>query len=87
MTTYYPEILPKNGYPVGTLCEYCQNAIPDKRGHGCSWSRAFQPVKDWIATTVVRGYKDRNIQSFCVHECPEFLEEPYRPEYPEEEWL
>jgi hypothetical protein len=51
------------------------NAVPDKDGEkGCSWSRKFIPVPGWEAIpTKLRVMKsEREEDSFCVTECPEF---------------
>lgn len=32
-----------------SLCWECAHAVPDTRGHGCSWSRDFEPVEGWTA--------------------------------------
>lgn len=55
--------------PSATLCWRCQNAVPDRKGHGCSWSRSFVPVKGWTVT--VRD--KRQDRSYTVLECPEFV--------------
>lgn len=75
MQTYYPKISKRSTYPTGTLCFWCQHSIPDQRGHGCSWSRELRPVAGWIATHVVRKRTKRDEESYCVHECPQFVEE------------
>ena len=58
------------------LCWYC-----DKAGGKCSWSRDFTPVQGWKAKptkvpayTTGNGKKKKKIylDSFEVHECPEF---------------
>lgn len=83
MKTYYPAISKKQKYPIGTLCEFCANAIPDAKGHGCSWSRDFVPVDGWIATPVLRPIGPKTMQTYCVHECPQLIEEPERTESPD----
>lgn len=50
-----------------TLCWDCANAVPDKKGHGCSWSRDLIPVKGWTAK---QG--KYNQSSYRVEKCPEF---------------
>ena len=84
MKTYYPKLAKNQAYPIGTLCEFCRNSIPDNKGHGCPWSRMFQPVEGWIATPVSRLFGGRPQQTYCVHECPSFLEEPERLVQPEQ---
>lgn len=60
-----------------TICWKCQNAVPDKHGRGCSWSRNLEPVEGWKAleTSVIRwdGGVRREIMSALVVECPEFI--------------
>lgn len=53
-----------------TLCWDCEKAQQK-----CSWSRHFKPVKGWqaIPTRVnIGGEKRVYVNSFDVHECPEF---------------
>lgn len=56
------------------LCGNCIHAVPDDRGHGCSWSIAFEPVPGWTATeTRIRGYvKDTFSKTYDITACPEF---------------
>ena len=82
MKTYYPAVAKNQKYPIGTLCEFCANAIPDANGHGCSWSRDFAPVEGWIATPVLRPIGPKIMQTYCVHEFPQLIEEPERAESP-----
>lgn len=58
-----------------TLCWYCQNAVPDAYGNGCSWSRKLHPVDGWRATerTLMYDYKPK--VSYIVHWCPEYKRE------------
>ena len=60
-----------------TICWKCQNAVPDKHGRGCNWSRNLEPVDGWKAleTSVIRydGGVRREIMSALVVECPEFI--------------
>lgn len=68
----------QNGKP--TLCWWCQNAVPSaERGHGCSWSRAAQPVPGWTAErrdVLMQGAGKRNarrvVESYLVTACPLF---------------
>lgn len=63
----------------GSLCWYCENAVPNPRTHkGCSWSRDFKPVDGWeaISVTIPTYGKIHDCESFCVISCPEFLQEP-----------
>ena len=79
MKTYYPSVPKNQAYPTWTLCGFCQHSVPDFRGHGCTWSRHSQPVEGWIATPVRRRFGKNEVTAYCVHECPQFLEEPPRP--------
>lgn len=76
MRTYYPKPTMPTGVLAGTLCEWCRNSVPDLKGCGCSWSRKQQPVDGWIATPTVRRNSSFVMESFCVHECPSFQEDP-----------
>lgn len=55
-----------------TLCWGCANCY-----NGCSWSRKFEPVDGWKAIPTSKGvtYGDRKkeVKSFFVVECPEFV--------------
>lgn len=71
----------QNGLPIGTLCTYCQNAVPSPRKRkGCSWSVDFAPVDGWKAISVTRhlSYKNEPFETYCVVKCPLFDEERYR---------
>ena len=46
-----------------TLCWRCNNTCG-----GCSWTKSFQPVKDWKAIKTIVDEND----SFMVMKCPEF---------------
>ena len=35
---------------LANICFDCKNAVPDKEGPGCEWSRKFEPVPGWTAT-------------------------------------
>lgn len=65
----------------GTLCWKCKNAVPDKNGHGCNWSRKRQPVEGWVAKeTKLKMYKNEQgeevyTKSYHVILCPEFEED------------
>lgn len=53
-----------------TICWGCQNY------NKCSWAKGT-PVKGWEATptVIVNDYGNRveKVESFCVHNCPEYL--------------
>ena len=55
-----------------TICWRCQNFSK------CSWSKG-KPVDGWKATkTIIKnnlGYTIDEVQSYCVHECPQFVED------------
>lgn len=59
-----------------TLCWKCANAVPDSNGHGCPWSRSFEPVEGWVAEPASyisnRMGKRVEIQSYEVRSCPLF---------------
>lgn len=56
------------------ICFDCKNAVPDKEGHGCPWSRKFEPVPGWTAepTTIRQGYKYDAVDTYIITECPLF---------------
>lgn len=59
--------VPKGGYP-DQLCWKCAKAIK-----GCSWSRDFEPVEGWTAQFVERFDGDRDISTYSITACPEFV--------------
>lgn len=60
-----------NNTKHSTLCWDCEKACGR-----CSWSKSFTPVEGWVAKpTKVKGdsqCRNQLIDSFDVHECPEF---------------
>lgn len=73
--TYYPEPS-KAGKLIGTLCFFCSNSVPGSDPNsGCEWSQKFQPVEGWIATPCVLKCGSRPVDTFCVHECPKFVQD------------
>ena len=48
---------------TGALCWTCANAVPEKKGKGCTWSRALEPVE---GATMLYGRR--------VVRCPEYKE-------------
>lgn len=72
-----------------TLCWDCQNAVPDGE-RGCPWSESLTPVPGWIAEktkhlqqyTVGGKVVRRDIESYCVLECPMFLRDEPRADEP-----
>ena len=74
----------------GTLCWYCQKAT----NSGCNWSRAFKPVKDWVATPTIinqgvrtQGEGPSFTESFFVHKCPEFKAIPPKKKQIKKKWF
>lgn len=56
------------------ICFDCKNAVPDEEGHGCPWSRKFEPVPGWTAKKVILnpGRKYDQTETYCITECPLF---------------
>ena len=86
---FEPTFHTRNGDPTGSLCQSCQKAVPSGDCR-CSWSDHFEPVEGWTAipTRIVDAESsgDTAFSSFCVMDCPEFLEdEPRALYFPEEE--
>lgn len=54
----------------GTLCWDCVNATNSR----CSWSKRFIPVEGWTATKTRLNVTTRYVESYIVHECPQFEE-------------
>lgn len=85
---FEPTFHTHSGDPTGSLCQSCQKAVP----HGecrCSWSDHFEPVDGWTAipTRIIEskdGDED-SFASFCVTDCPEFLEDEPKDRYQEED--
>lgn len=64
---------PRSPLGDGTLCWECLNAVPDARGHGCSWSIDSIPVKGWDAErSDLTGMQIKSRKSYFVHACPLF---------------
>lgn len=88
---FEPTFHTRSGDPTGSLCQSCQKAVPHSECR-CSWSDHFEPVDGWTAipTRIIEsndGDED-SFASFCVTDCPEFLDdEPrdWRQEEDEEE--
>lgn len=62
-----------------TLCWNCQNAVPNKDGRGCTWSKRFEPVAGWTATSrniSSLAHGNRPYLSYRVTDCPEFVADP-----------
>ena len=54
------------------ICFDCKNAVPDNAGHGCPWSRKFEPVPGWTAKPVKVGAGNYANDTYCITECPLF---------------
>ena len=47
--------------------------MPDDRGHGCSWSRKFEPVEGWTAERVILGIGNGKVcENWHITACPLF---------------
>lgn len=57
------------------ICFDCKNAVPDKEGHGCPWSRKFEPVPGWTAEPVKVGAGKYVVDTYCITDCPMFDED------------
>ena len=64
-----------------SLCWSCQHAVPDLNGHGCEWSKRFDPVPGWDAeeTVLTTSYK-QGTKSYHVYGCPKYLPDEPKPE-------
>ena len=64
------------------ICIYCKNAVPDDKGHGCPWSRNFDPVPGWTAEpTVLKAGNSKPIETYHITACPMFdRDDRYKPE-------
>ncbi len=63
-----------NGFS-NTICWDCENAVPNKKGRGCSWSMSFEPVEGWDAERSdlnMQNRKQGDIESYIVKSCPLF---------------
>lgn len=55
------------------ICFDCNNSVPDSRGHGCPWSRKFEPVPGWTEEPVILGTgKNCLTPTFHITACPMF---------------
>lgn len=62
------------GFPISrTLCEVCQNAVPDNMSRGCEWSRSATPVPGWDAMFAPLLVSDHMSDSYRVRSCPKFV--------------
>lgn len=59
-----------------SICWSCKNAVPDRKGRGCAWSRGFIPVKGWQAERkLVKNCVGEFYETYAVTECPEYEED------------
>ena len=67
-------------YKRANICFDCTNAVPDDNGHGCPWSRKFEPVPGWTAEPTVLnpgGRYDRT-ETYRITACPLFERDQVR---------
>lgn len=57
---------------VANICFDCKNAVPDDQGHGCPWSRKFEPVPGWTAEPVMMGGNSNSVNTYSITACPLF---------------
>ena len=60
-----------------TICWDCENAVPNKKGRGCSWSINLEPVEGWDAErcdiNMQHCKAEKNSkESYIVKHCPLF---------------
>ena len=62
-----------NHYNKANICFNCKNSVPDDCGHGCPWSRKFEPIPGWTAepTTLKVGY-GQPVETYHITACPMF---------------
>ena len=64
---------------MANICFDCKNAVPDDRGHGCPWSRKFEPVEGWTAEIIKLNIGNgRYEDNYHITACPLF--DPDSPE-------
>lgn len=56
------------------ICFDCKNAVPDSEGHGCPWSRKFEPIPGWTAepTVLGTGKSYTATDTYEITDCPLF---------------
>lgn len=70
-------------YKTDSLCWDCANAVPDRRGHGCPWSRAGKPVDGWDAVPMGRMQQTGDlVDTYLVKTCPMFRSDVGEPGKP-----
>lgn len=57
-----------------SICWDCENAVPNKKDRGCSWSIKFEPVEGWDAerSDLNMQHRKDNVESYIVKRCPLF---------------
>lgn len=68
----------EDGTRVKTLCELCQNAVPNYINRGCEWSMYFKPVPNWDALRSEHLMGGKRVESYAVQDCPKYLPDPPR---------
>lgn len=65
-----------------TLCWHCRKST----NQGCSWSRRFRPVVGWKADLKpIKLNAQKSVESYFVHDCPEFVEDEHSKKEREKE--
>lgn len=61
------------GKGMTNICFDCKNSVPDDRGHGCPWSRKFEPVEGWTAKKVKQCIGNGKYdETYHITACPMF---------------
>lgn len=58
----------ENFVKIDQLCWECAKATG-----GCSWSASFKPIKEWTVTPVHKIDAGRQVDTYCITACPEFM--------------
>ena len=61
-----------NKLHMANICFDCKNSVPDNNGHGCPWSRNFEPVPGWTAEPTKVGAGKYATDTYCITDCPLF---------------
>ena len=57
---------------MANICFDCKNSVPDGKGHGCPWSRNFEPVPSWTAEPTKVGAGKYANDTYRITACPLF---------------
>ena len=68
--------------PGNEMCFCC--ARPDSKEKMCSWFRSGDPVPGWVA---IGSDEMRDVHSFKIFRCPQFLDSPDDPGMTEADYL